>query len=101
MSKQLALSGSQTNPALTAARFLLKPGRKYEEAVKTFAPYDRVQEKNDEARAAGAMLIAAGAAATGKNFHLCEQPAGGKCAGVYLDNAGCGGFMNSAPRNCR
>ena len=50
--EQIALPGSLTNPALTAARFLLKPGRKYEEAVKTFAPYDRAQEKNDEARAA-------------------------------------------------
>ena len=66
VSEQLALPGSQTNPALTAARFLLKPGRKYEEAVKTFAPYDRVQEKNDEARAAGAKLIADAAAAAGK-----------------------------------
>ena len=64
--EQLALPGSQTNPSLTAARFLLKPGRKYEEAVQTFAPYDRVQEQNDEARAAGAKLIAAGAASAGK-----------------------------------
>jgi hypothetical protein len=62
----MALPGSQTNPALTAARFLLKPGRKYEEAVKTFTPYDRVQEKNDEDRAAGAKLIAAGTASARK-----------------------------------
>jgi hypothetical protein len=60
------LPGSRTNPALTAARFLLKPGRKYDEAVKTFAPYDRVQEKNDEARGTGAKLVAAGAASPGK-----------------------------------
>jgi hypothetical protein len=26
---------------LVAARFLLKPGRQYEEAVKTFEPYDQ------------------------------------------------------------
>jgi len=32
----IALPGSRTNPNLIAARFLLKPGRKYEEAVKTF-----------------------------------------------------------------
>jgi uncharacterized protein YecE (DUF72 family) len=56
--EQMALPGSRTNPGLNAARFLLKPGRKYEEAVKTFQPYDRVQEKNDEARAAGRKLIA-------------------------------------------
>ena len=64
--EQMMLPGSQTNPTLTAARFLLKPGRKYEEAVKTFAPYDRVQEKDDKARAAGAKLIAAGAVSAGK-----------------------------------
>ena len=28
----------------TTAPFLLKPGRKYEEVVKTFQPYDKVQE---------------------------------------------------------
>ena len=64
--EQMAIAGSQTNPALTAARFLLKPGRKYEEAVKTFAPYEHVQERNDEARAAGKKLIAQGNAAGGK-----------------------------------
>ena len=66
VNEQIAMPGSQTNPALTAARFLLKPGRKYEEAVKTFQPYDRVKEKNDEARAAGAKLIAEGKAAARK-----------------------------------
>jgi len=52
-----------TNPQLVGARFLLKPGRKYQEAVDQFSPYDRVQESNPEARAAGARLIADGAAA--------------------------------------
>ena len=65
ISEQAAIPGSLTNPALTAARFLLKPGRKYEDAVKNFAPYERVQEKNDDARAAGAKLIAQGKAAGG------------------------------------
>ena len=63
VSEQMTIPGSLTSPALTAARFLLKPGRKYEEAVKTFEPYDRVKEPNDDARAAGAKLIAAGRAA--------------------------------------
>ncbi len=62
------LPGSRTNPALTAARFLLKPGRKYEEAVKAFEPYNRVQEINDDARAAGKKLIAEGKAARKKTF---------------------------------
>jgi hypothetical protein len=38
----------------------LKPGRKYEEAVKSFAPYDETKEVNPEARASGAALIQAG-----------------------------------------
>lgn len=60
---QMALPGSRTHPQLIAARFLLKPGRRYEEAVKTFEPYERVQEPNPEARAAGQALIAEGQAA--------------------------------------
>jgi hypothetical protein len=46
----------------------LKPGRKYEEAVKTFEPYKRVQEKNDDARAPRAELIGEGNAAAGKKM---------------------------------
>ena len=60
VSEQMALSGSLTNANLIAARFLLTPGRKYEDAVKTFQPYDNVQEENPDARAAGAALIAEG-----------------------------------------
>ena len=68
VSEQLALPGSRTNPQLTAARFLLKPGRNYEEAVKAFAPYSRVQEVNQDARAAGRQLIAEGKANPKKTF---------------------------------
>ena len=63
VSEQMALPGSRTNPGLVAARFLLKPGRKYEEAVKTFQPYDKVKEPNPDARAAGKALIVEGVAA--------------------------------------
>jgi uncharacterized protein YecE (DUF72 family) len=67
--EQMALEGSRTNPGLVAARFLLKPGRKYEEAVKAFRPYDQTREVNDEARQAGAALIAEGKkAANRKTF---------------------------------
>lgn len=38
VSEQMALPGSVTNPAMLTARFLLKPGRKYEDAVKSFQP---------------------------------------------------------------
>ena len=61
--EQMALAGSRTNPNLCAARFLLKPGRKYEEAVNAFKPYDRVKDQNPEAWAAGKALIAEGKAA--------------------------------------
>lgn len=57
VSEQMALPGSITNPKLVATRFLLKPGRTYEEAVKTFQPYDKTKEENPEARTAGATLI--------------------------------------------
>ncbi len=60
VSEQMALPGSRTNRQLSAARFLLKPGRKYEDAVNTFQPYDRVKEQNPAARAAGRALIAQG-----------------------------------------
>ena len=62
VSEQMGLAGSMTNPRLCGARFLLKPGRKYQEAVDLFSPYDRVQDPNPEARAAAATLIKDGAA---------------------------------------
>ena len=59
----MAIPGSRTNPDLVAARFLLKPGRKYEQAVQAFEPADSIKEENPEARAAGRALIEAGKAA--------------------------------------
>ncbi len=61
--EQMALPGSRTHPDVTAARFLLKPGRKYEQAVKAFEPYDSVKEEYPEGRAAGRALIAEAKAA--------------------------------------
>jgi uncharacterized protein YecE (DUF72 family) len=46
---QLAIPASQTTD-LIVARGLLRPGRPYEEAVRQFSPYDRVQEVNEPAR---------------------------------------------------
>jgi uncharacterized protein YecE (DUF72 family) len=60
ISEQMALPGSRTNPDLLAARFLLKPGRKYEDAVKSFQPYNETKEVNEAARKAGAALIQEG-----------------------------------------
>ncbi len=62
VSEQLALEGSRTKPDLCAVRFLLKPGRRYEEAVKLFAPYDAIKDADPSARAAGATLIKEGRA---------------------------------------
>ena len=54
--EQMAMPDSRTT-TFVGARFLLKPGRKYQEAVDLFSPYDRIKEPNDEARAAGGEMI--------------------------------------------
>lgn len=73
VSEQLAMPGSETSDTFLAARFLLKPGRKYEEAVKEFSPYNAVKEVNSEARCAGAGLV-----------HRARQKA--KPAFIYVNN---------------
>ena len=47
--EQVRAVGSETADFLTA-RFLLKPGRSYEQAVKAFQPYREIKEPNLEAR---------------------------------------------------
>ena len=54
--EQMALEGSFTAD-FTAARFLLKPGRTYEQAVEKFKPYREVQEPYEEAREAMSRLL--------------------------------------------
>jgi len=78
VSEQLVLEGSRTNQNLCAARFLLKPGRKYQEAVDLFEPYDKTKEPDADARAAGAALVKEGVEAgrNKKDLHLREQSAG-------------------------
>jgi uncharacterized protein YecE (DUF72 family) len=66
--EQMVMAGSMTNPGMLTARFLLKPGRKYEEAVKSFQPYNETKEVNEEARKAIAQLIKLALAATGGNM---------------------------------
>ena len=60
VSQQMALPGSRTNAKLIAARFLLKPGRKYEDAVKTFHPYNALKHPYSDGREAGKALIHGG-----------------------------------------
>jgi uncharacterized protein YecE (DUF72 family) len=58
--EQLGIVKDQAIENLTVARFLLKPGRKYEDAVQRFRPYKFTGEINEEARAALAALIERG-----------------------------------------
>jgi uncharacterized protein YecE (DUF72 family) len=55
--EQMAMPGSDTNPSLLAARFLLREGRRYEEAVKQFSPYRELKEANEDGRASAVQLI--------------------------------------------
>lgn len=57
LDEQLALPDSRTRPDLCAVRLLLRPGRTYEEAVKRFSPYDKLQEVNEAGRAAAVGLM--------------------------------------------
>jgi uncharacterized protein YecE (DUF72 family) len=70
VSEQMAIAGGGTTPERVVARFLLKPGRKYEEAVSHFQPYDKTKEVNEEARKAGAALIQQGANAPGRKTFI-------------------------------
>ena len=56
VSEQLQMEGSRTAD-FTVSRFLLKPGRSYEQAVKSFQPYDQVKDQIPEARLAIMRLV--------------------------------------------
>ena len=56
VSEQMAIEGSET-AEFTASRFLLKPGRAYQDAVQTFSPYSGIKEENADARAAAARIL--------------------------------------------
>jgi len=51
-------AGGQPDHGLSAARFLLTPGRKYEQAVEAFSPYTETKVVNEVACTAGRTLIA-------------------------------------------
>ncbi|MEW6156194.1 MAG: DUF72 domain-containing protein [Verrucomicrobiota bacterium] len=80
--EQLDMPGSITTGEFLAARFLLKPGRPYAEAVRLFRPYQAVRELNAEGRAAGARLI-----------RQTASGSGAKQAFVYVNNR----FEGNAP----
>ncbi len=54
--EQMKMIGNETAD-FTAARFLLKPGRSYEQAVKSFQPYTEIKEPYQEGRDALAKLL--------------------------------------------
>ncbi len=57
VSEQFGIVGEPPTDDLEVARFLLKPGRKYEDAVAKFKPYKITQEINDDARSALQLMI--------------------------------------------
>ncbi len=66
--EQMALPSCHTHPGLMGGRFLLKPGRKYEQAVKLFQPYAEIREVYPEGRQAGASLARAALARGARAF---------------------------------
>jgi hypothetical protein len=54
--EQLAMAGSMTAD-FTAARFLLKAGRSYPQAVEKFEPYSEIRDEYPEGRAALSDLL--------------------------------------------
>jgi len=56
VSEQMRMIGSETADFVTA-RFLIKPGRNYEKAVKAFQPYKEIKDPNPEARVALGQLL--------------------------------------------
>lgn len=57
VAEQFGIVGEPPTDDLDVARFLLKPGRKYEDAVAKFKPYKLTGEINEEARSALQLLI--------------------------------------------
>jgi uncharacterized protein YecE (DUF72 family) len=66
--EQLDIVGARTAPGLCAARFLLRPGRRYEDAVKMFQPYQHVRDVFPEGRDAMARIVREGRTATGRTL---------------------------------
>ena len=72
--EQLSLPARPKHSDLVAARFLLKPGRKYRDAVGLFSPYTENKDPNQSARQAAAQLIEEGLAKKkGKSFLLVNN----------------------------
>lgn len=57
VSEQFGIVGDPPTDDLEVARFLLRPGRKYDDAVQMFQPYKITKEINEDARTALQVLI--------------------------------------------
>ena len=57
LNEQISLPDSRTHPDFFGARLLLRPGRKYEDAVKLFSPYQEIKDPYPEGRTAAARLM--------------------------------------------
>ena len=73
---QLDLPGALTAP-FAVARALLRPGRKYQDAVDRFAPYNRIQEPNPELRGDLTRLIRSALDASVPTYILVNNRAEG------------------------
>jgi uncharacterized protein YecE (DUF72 family) len=80
--EQVAIPESRTAQDLLGTRFLLRPGRNYQDAVNMFSPYAELKEVNEEGRKAGADIISQAVA---------NQPRGG--AFIFVNNR----FEGNAP----
>ena len=90
--EQMALPGSRTNPDLVAARFLLKPGRKYRaggEGVRALRQHQG-RKPGGAGGGQGADSGGTGSRAEAKDVYLRQQPAGRECDFYHRGDAGSG-----------
>ena len=69
--EQIAIPGSRTSDMIVA-RALLRRGRPYEDAVRMFSPYDRVQDVNEPVRRGVAGVDRCGAGGWQAGVYFCE-----------------------------
>jgi len=86
VAEQIDRSGGLSNAPFIAARFLLRPGRAYGEAVKRFSPYDRIQDPYSQGVESGASLARTGV-----------QSRGTRSTFIYVNNR----FEGNAPQTIR
>ncbi len=82
--EQMRMENSLTTD-FTVARFLLTPGRKYQDAVDLFSPYQETMEIDEEARQAGRDLLRQAAGADQKGDPQNSR-AVGRPSYIYVNN---------------